>query len=144
MRGTQRCFGSKLIFLNFYCFNNAHFIIINPILTWFYPYKWGWPDKPHSKSNLSNSHFPSHSIQGILLQTNTNLALLLHLCLPHLLWLSSLPLALHFKLQCFSQNMPIMPPQHIPIPSHSIRLCHLNHCFLHITIHLITNSNILR
>ena len=73
---------------------------------------------------------PSRSIQGILLlQTNT-LVLLLTLCLSPLLWSSSLPLALHFKLQCFSQNMPIIPPQHMSIPSHSIRLSHLNHWFI--------------
>ena len=94
--------------------------------------KWGWPDLPHSNSNLSNSHSLSPSIQGILLlQTNT-LAVLRHLHLPHLLRSSFLPLALHFKLQCFSQNVTIMiiPPQHMPIPSHFIHLCHLNHCFL--------------
>ena len=44
-------------------------------------------------------------------------------CNVHLLCSSSLPLALHFKLR-FSQNMPIIPPQHIHIPSH--HLCHLN------------------
>ena len=50
---------------------------INPILIRVYPRKWGWPDLPHSNGILSNSHFPSRSIQGILLlQTNT-LALLL-------------------------------------------------------------------
>ena len=54
---------------------------------------------------------------------------LLHL--PLLLWSSSLPLALHFKFQRFSQNVPIIPPQHMPAPSHSICLCHLNHCFLY-------------
>ena len=64
-----------------------------------YPRKWGWLDLPHSNSNLSNSHSPFRSIHGILLlQTNT-LALLLHLCVPHLLWLSSFPLTLYFKLQ---------------------------------------------
>ena len=77
-----------------------------------YPRKQGWPDLPHSNSNFSNSHSSSRSIQGILLlQTNT-LVLLFHLCLPRLLWLSLLPLAFHFKLQRFSQNMPIIPPQH--------------------------------
>ena len=92
----------------------------NPILIQVYPCKWGWPDLPHSNSNLSNSHSRSRLIQGILLlQTNT-LALLLHLHLPQILWLSSLLLALHFKLQCFSQNMPITPPQHMPVPSYSI------------------------
>ena len=50
--------------------------------------------------------------------------------LPRLLWSSSLPLALHFELQHVSQNMPIIPPQHMPVLSHSICLCHLNHCFL--------------
>ena len=66
---------------------------------------------------ISPTPFPSCSIHGILfLQTNT-LALLLYLHLPRLLWSSSLPLALHFKLHCFSQNMPIIPPQHMPVPS---------------------------
>ena len=104
--------------------------IINPILIRVYPCKRGWPDLPHFVSNLSNSHSPSRSVHGILfLQTNA-LALLLHLHLPHLLWSSSLPLALHFELQRLSQNMPIIPPQHMHVPSHSICLCHLNHCFL--------------
>ena len=102
----------------------------HPILIWVYPCKWGWPDLPHSNKNVSNSHSPSCLIHRILLlQTNT-LVFLLHLRLPHLLWSSSLPLALHFKLQCFSQNMPIIPPQHMPIPPYSIRHCHLKHCFL--------------
>ena len=57
---------------------------------------------------------------------NQHSALLLHLRLPRLLWLSSLPLVLYFKLQHFSQNMPIVPPQHMPVASHSIRLFHLN------------------
>ena len=34
----------------------------------------------------------------------------------------------------FSQNMPIIPPQHMPVPSHAICLCHLNHCFLQTTV----------
>ena len=47
-------------------------------------------DLAHPNSNLSNSHSPSHSIQGILLlQTNTP-ALLLHLPCPGLLWSSSI------------------------------------------------------
>ena len=79
---------------------------INPILIRVYPRKRGWLDLPHSNSNLSKSHSPSCSIQGILLlQTNT-LALVLYLRLPRLLWSSLLPLVLHFKLQHFSQNMP--------------------------------------
>ena len=115
--------------------NNFEFIVspasawicINPILILVYPLKWVWPDLPHFASNISNSHSPSHSIHGIhLLQTNT-LALFLHLRLPRLLWSSLLPLVLHFKLQCFSQNMPIIPPQHMPVPSHSIHLCHRNY-----------------
>ena len=80
---------------------------INPILIRVYPRKWGRPDLPHSNSYLSNSHSPSCLIHGIfLLQTNT-LALLLHLYLPHLLSSSSLPFALHFKLQCFSKTYPL-------------------------------------
>ena len=38
--------------------------------------------------------------------------------------------SLHFKLQRFSQTLPFIPPQHMPVPSHSIRLFHLNYCFL--------------
>ena len=90
---------------------------INPILIWVYPRKWGWLDLPHSDSNLSNSHSPSRLIQSNLLLLTNNLALL-PLCLPRLLWSSSLPLAIPFKLQCFSQNMPIIPSQHMPVPSH--------------------------
>ena len=98
---------------------------INPILIRVYLRKPGWPDLSNSNSNFSNSHSPSRSIHGILLlQTNT-LALLLHLRLPRLFCSSSLLLVLHLKLQRFSQNMPIIPPQHVPVPSHSIRLCHL-------------------
>ena len=49
-------------------------IIINPVLIWFYPRKRGWPDLPHSASNLSHSHSPSPSrsiLCILLLQTNT-------------------------------------------------------------------------
>ena len=53
----------------------------HPILIRIYILKPGWPDLPHSNSNLSNAHSPSGLIQGILLlQTNT-LALLLQLFL---------------------------------------------------------------
>ena len=71
----------------------------------------------YPSSNLFNSHSPSRSI----LQTNA-LALLLHLRLPRLLWSSWLPLAPHFKLQCFSQNVPIIPPQHKSSLLNTIRL----------------------
>ena len=60
-------------------------IIINTVLIRFYPCKRGWPDLPHSASNLSHSHSPSRSILCILLlQTNT-LTLLpdLHVFLSH-------------------------------------------------------------
>ena len=43
-------------------------------------------------------------------------------CIFHV-WL---PLAPHFKLQCFSQMVSIIPPQYMPLPSHSIHLFHLN------------------
>ena len=91
---------------------------INPIFIQVSPRKWGWPDLPNSNSNLSNSHSTSRSVHGILpLQTNT-LALLLHLRLPRLPWSSSPPLALHFKLQCFSQNLPIIPPLTIALSTY--------------------------
>ena len=37
-------------------------------------------------------------------------------------WSTPLLLVLHFKLQRFLQNMSIIPPQHMPAPSHSIRI----------------------
>ena len=84
----------------------------------------------YPSSNLFNSHSPSRSIHGVLfLQTNAY-------CSPSLLTSSTpslvvwLPLAPHFKLLCFSQNVPIVPPHYMPVPSHSICFCHLNHCFL--------------
>ena len=56
----------------------------HPVLIRFYPRKRGWPDLPHSASNLFHSHSPFRSIPCILLlQTNT--LTLLHLwspCLP--------------------------------------------------------------
>ena len=79
----------------------------------------------YPSSNLFNSHSPSHSI----LQTNA-LALLLHLRLPRLLWSSWLPLAPHFKLQCFSQNVPIIPPQHNKIDIGMAVLYHIGFCFI--------------
>ena len=42
------------------------------------------------------------------------IAHLLHLCLPYLLWSSLLPLALHFKLQCFFSK-----DAHHPSPTHA-------------------------
>ena len=84
---------SEILWAIRHCFNcvlyTFDFSTSNPILIRAYPRKRGWPDLPHCNSNLSNSHSPSHLIQGIfLLQTNT-LALLLHLRLPFLFWSSS-------------------------------------------------------
>ena len=70
-----------------------------------YPWKQQCPALPYSKGNLSTSSSPSRSLSGILLLQINTLALLLHLHRPQLLWSSSLPLALHFKLQRFSQNI---------------------------------------
>ena len=93
---------------------------INSVLIQVYPRNRGWSDLFHSNSYPSNSHSPSRSIQGILLlQTNT-LALLLHLRLPCLLYLSSLPL--------------------MPFTSNSLKAflktcpsSHLNTCLYHLT-----------
>ena len=74
-------------------------LIISPILIWVYPQKWCRLDLTHFGSNLSNSHSPSCSIHDILFHQTNTLVLLLHLLLPRLLWSSSLPLALCFKLQ---------------------------------------------
>ena len=112
--------------LYYYCYFDCNYTVIihhhHPILIRIYPHKWGWPDLHHPTSHLSNSHSPSCSIQGILLLKTNTLGLPLHLCLPDLLWSSSLPLALHFKLQCFSQNISIIPPQHMLVLLSS--LCH--------------------
>ena len=127
-RTNQHCNDTLKWVLNFCLYEIKQ--SINPVLIRVFPHKWEWLDLPQSNSNLSNSYSPSHLIHDILLLESNTLAQLLHLHLPHLLWLSSLSLAFHFKLQCFSQNMPIIPPQYMPVSSHSIRLCHLNHCFL--------------
>ena len=57
-------------------------------------------------------------VSGILLQTNL-LCLFFHLLLPS----SSLSLATHFKIQSNPQNTIVIPPQHMSIPSNSIRCC---------------------
>ena len=101
----------------------------HPILIRVYPRKRGWSDLPHSNSNLSNSHSPSRSIHSILLlQTNT-LALLLHLRLSHLRPHFLLPFTSNsntFLKTCSSSLLNTCPYNY----SHSIHLCHLNHCFL--------------
>ena len=43
---------------------NIIIIIVNPILIWIYPYKWGWPDYP-SLTAISPTpalHLPSRSV----------------------------------------------------------------------------------
>ena len=94
-----------------------HHQLSNQFWSGFIPVNGGGQIYP--SSNLFNSHSPSRSI----LQTNA-LALLLHLRLPRLLWSSWLPLAPHFKLQCFSQNVPIIPPQHMPWINNNINNYH--------------------
>ena len=76
-----------LQFFDCFIYKSLKIIIINPILIRVYPRKWGWPDLLHSKSNLSNSHSSSCSIQGILLLQANTLALLLHLHLSRLRFL---------------------------------------------------------
>ena len=86
--------------------------------------KWALPDLPHSNSNLPNSHTPSRSIQCIHLLQTTTPALLLHLHFPCLPRSSSLPISLHFKLQCFSKHAHHPSKKHartislhLPLPS---------------------------
>ena len=50
--------------------------------------------------------------------------------LPVLLWSTSLSFATHFKIQINSQNTIDIPPQHMFIPSNSIRCCKLIYNFL--------------
>ena len=83
---------------------------------------------PSNRSSLSSPQVSSRffsppfvSSQGILFQTN--LLCLFHLLPPNLLRSSSLSLATHFKIQSNSQNTIVVPPQHIFIPSNSIRCC---------------------
>ena len=120
---------SYLIYFYLFCFN-VHSINqsnFDPCLS---PWTRMAGVTPLWQQFFPNSHSLPRPIHGILfLQTNT-LALVLHLRLPCRLWSSPFPLALHFKIQRFSQNMSIIPPQHLPVPSHSIRLCPLNHSFL--------------
>ena len=56
---------------------------INPILISVYPCKRRWPDLPHFASNLSNSHSPSHSIQGTSCFSKTILLLSFSACVFH-------------------------------------------------------------
>ena len=53
-----RCFSYSILqlILDLYFLYQS---IINPILIRVYPHKEGWPDLPHSNSNLSNYHSPS-------------------------------------------------------------------------------------
>ena len=96
-------------------------IITNPILIWVYQCKQGWPDLPHSNSNLSNSHFLSCSIHGILfLQTNTLALLLLFLSsshtsvpLPHILPTFQVP----FCKQCLGLHLSVCGRQVQPTPA---------------------------
>ena len=99
--------------------------IHHPILIQFYPRKQGWPELPHPNSNLSNSHSPPHSIQGILLlQTNTlEQSTLLH----HNV--SSTSSLVVLTCSCSSPQPPLLFSKHAHHPS-STRLCHLNHFFL--------------
>ena len=121
----SRCASSFLFqkYSKLYNIMNQRLFDINLIFIWVYHRKWGWPNlpRPTLAAISPNSHSPSCSIHGILLLKTNILAHLLHLRPPRLLWSSSLPLALHFKLQRFSQNIPIIPPQRMHVPSHSIR-----------------------
>ena len=115
VRSLRRFFDhvASQILPNYHTRQNLNFpssSIINPILIRVYPRKWGWPGLPHSNSNLSNAHSPSHSIHGILLlQTNT-LALLLHL---HLSTFSLVVLAS----SCPSLQTPALFSKHAHHPS---------------------------
>ena len=63
--------------------------IINPILIQFYPRKRGWPDLPHSASNLSHSHlaqfFASSFFKPTLLLSFSTCDLHFFLSRPHFL-----------------------------------------------------------
>ena len=78
---------------------------VNPILSGIYAHNWGWSNLPLFNSFISlDSWHPCSPKQ--------------HSCSPpRLLWSPSVSLALHFTLQRFSQNMPIVLPQHIPVQS---------------------------
>ena len=67
-----------------------------------------------SSTCLVSGHPPS---------SNQALCLLFHLLLPGLPQSSSLSLATHFKIQSNPQNTIVIPPQHMPILSNSIRCC---------------------
>ena len=55
--------------------------------------------------------------------SNQSSLILLHLLLPGLLRSSSLSLATHFKIHSNSQNIIVIPPRHMSIPSDSVRCC---------------------
>ena len=83
-----------------------------------------WPDAPHSFSNRSHSLSPSRAICSFLHPQPNFLYILLDLFLPCLLRPSSLSWSIHFKHHCLLQNAIIIPPNHMSIPSYSIRFSH--------------------
>ena len=103
-------------------------IIINPVLIWFYPRQRGWLDLSHSGSNLSHSHSPSRLILCILLLKPTLLLSFstcdLHVFLGRTLFLFPFTSNSNAFLKTWPSSLLNTSP------SHSIRLYHLNHCFL--------------
>ena len=83
-----------------------------------------WPDAPHSFSNRSHSLSPSRAICSFLHSQPNLLYILFDLSLPCLLRSSSLSWSIHFKHHCLLQNALIIPPNHMSIPSYSIRFSH--------------------
>ena len=83
-----------------------------------------WPDAPHSFSNRSHSLSPSCAICSFLHPQPNLIYILFDLFLPCLLRPSSLSWSIHFKHHCLLQNALIIPPNHMSIPSYSIRFSH--------------------
>ena len=73
-------------------------------------------------SIVRTHHHVICSVNGILLFQSNLIDMLLHSSLPRHIRSPTLSTSSHFKIQCFSQNITIIPSQNMPIPSHSTRL----------------------
>ena len=120
---------------------------INPISIRVYPHKRGWSNfnmtpkspfrgvvimkllllLPHSNSNLSNSHSPSRSMAFSF--SKPTLLLSFSTCVFHVFGHPRFLLPVVSNSSTFLITCP-SSLQQMPVPSHSICFCYLNHCFL--------------
>ena len=119
---AQSCGNGPAISFTFWCIPAS--IISSSNINSVFPRVRRWPDPPHSLSNRFHSLSPSRTICTLLHSHPNLLQTFFDLSLPVLLWPSLLSLSIHLKHHCLLQNALLIPPNHMSIPSYSIRLCH--------------------